>query len=265
MSDAKTGQVSSSAAEIYDSFFVPALFAAPAAKAVRAVGLARGHDVLDVACGTGVLARYAAETVGSNVTGVDINPGMLGVARKQNPNVIWQEGRAEALPFEDDAFDAVFCQFGLMFFEDREAALREMWRVLKPGGALAVAVWAAIEASPGYTAMATLLRDLFGADAEAAMRAPFMLGDTDELAALFTRAGIGDMRVLPLEVMARFPSLEAWVETEIRGWTLADQLDDAQFARLLDAAKTQLRTFELHDGAVAFASPAHLAIAVKGR
>jgi hypothetical protein len=73
------------------------------------------------------------------------------------------------------------------------------------------------------------------------------------------------VKVLPLEVMARFPSLEAWVETEIRGWTLADQLDDAQFARLLDAAKTQLRTFELHDGAVAFASPAHLAIAVKGR
>jgi len=151
MSDSTRGQVARSAAEVYDAFFVPALFEEWPPRLARAAGLRPGQRVLDVACGTGVLARHAARVVGAGgeVVGLDLNPGMLEVARRRAPGASWREGTAEALPFADARFDAVLSQFGLMFFADRAGALREMWRVLRPGGALAVAVWARLEDTPG--------------------------------------------------------------------------------------------------------------------
>ncbi len=142
--DSERGQVSTSAAEIYDRFFLPALFARCAAPVVEAAGIAAGDRVLDVACGTGVLALEARRR-GATVTGLDRNAGMLAVARTKAGDIDWVEGMAESLPMRDATFDAVVSQFGLMFFEDRVAALREMRRVLKPGGRMAVAVWGGAE------------------------------------------------------------------------------------------------------------------------
>ena len=107
---------------------MPALFREPAQHVVQAADIRRGQSVLDVACGTGVLAREAAPVTGDagKVTGLDRNDGMLAVARRLAPGIDWQLGVAEALPFVDRSFDRVFCQFGLMFFDDRVAALREM-------------------------------------------------------------------------------------------------------------------------------------------
>jgi len=130
MSTDERGQVTKSAAEVYEEFFVPALFQEWASRVTDAAGLRAGQRVLDVACGTGVLARAAAERVGpaGAVVGLDVNDGMLGVARRRAPQLEWRPGRAEALPFEDRSFDAVVSQFGLMFFEDRAAALAEAIR-----------------------------------------------------------------------------------------------------------------------------------------
>src|SRR5262249_53538725 len=149
-----------------------------------------GNRVLDVACGTGVVAREAARRVGSggSVTGIDCNEGMLVVARRLAPAIQWQIGAAEALPAASGAFDVVVSQFGLMFFGDRMAALKEMWRVLRPGGGLAVAVWDALEHSPGYAAMVALLERLFGKRIADELRAPFALGDRKALASLFSDA-----------------------------------------------------------------------------
>src|SRR5690606_31718220 len=132
-------------------------------------------------------ARSAAGRVGSQgaVVGVDINPGMLRVARIKAPEMQWLEASAEELPFEDESFDAVLCQFALMFFTDKVAALEEMARVLKPGGRLAVAVWDALENTPGYAAMTDLLRRLFGDEAARSLESPYSLGDTDRLRDLF--------------------------------------------------------------------------------
>jgi ubiquinone/menaquinone biosynthesis C-methylase UbiE len=150
MEEQSTGQVTRSAAEIYEEFFVPALFREWAPRVAAAAHLAAGDTVLDVACGTGVLAREAAQRVAPRgaVTGLDRNEGMLAVARRAAPAVDWRVGRAESLPFADGAFAAVVSQFGLMFFEDRVAALKEMWRVLRPGRRLAVAVWDSLSAAP---------------------------------------------------------------------------------------------------------------------
>jgi SAM-dependent methyltransferase len=264
MDASQQGQVTRSAADIYEEFFVPALFAAWPGPVADAAGIGPGQKVLDVACGTGVLAREAASRVrpGGTVTGLDRNDGMLAVARRKAPEIEWRQGQAEALPFPDGRFDAVVSQFGLMFFEDRVLALAEMWRVLGPGGHLAVAVWDALERTPGYAAMTALLQRLFGEQTALALRAPYALSDPAALASLAAQAGI-PAGVTTQGGTARFPSIEAWVHTDVKGWTLADLIDDAQYARLLSAAQAELGAFVQADGSVAFSAPAHILCATK--
>jgi ubiquinone/menaquinone biosynthesis C-methylase UbiE len=258
------GQVTRSAADVYDEFFVPALFAPWPASVAAAAGIAPGQDVLDVACGTGVLAREAALRVqpGGTVTGLDRNEGMLAVARRKAPEIEWRQGLAEALPFADDRFDAVVSQFGLMFFDDRALALAEMWRVLKPGGRVAVAVWDALERTPGYAAMTAVLQRLFGERVADALRAPYALGDPEALTALATEAGI-PATITTCEGTAHFPSIEAWVHTDVKGWTLADMIDDGQYRQLQQEAPKALQRFVQPDGAVVFEAPAHILRATK--
>ena len=265
MSATETGQVTHTAAEVYEAFFLPALFQQWASRVADAAGIRAGQRALDVACGTGVLARAIADRVGSagSVVGLDVNPGMLAVAQRQAPAITWKQGRAEALPFDSDSFDIVVSQFGLMFFEDRKIALQEMMRIVRPGGRLAVAVWDSLDHTPGYAAMTALLQQLFGDQVADALRAPFVLGDRQLLRSLFVEAGIPDAQITTQAGTARFPSIEAWIATEIKGWTLADVLDDAQFDLLLREADRVLRPFVTADGTVAFGAPAHIVTANK--
>lgn len=265
MSDGERGQVTSRAAEVYEEFFVPALFQEWTDRVADAATLRAGDHVLDVACGTGVLARTVAARVGSSgtVIGLDVNDGMLAVARRKAPRVDWRSGRAEALPFDAESFDAVVSQFGLMFFEDRRAALVEMMRVLRHGGRLVVAVWDSLERTPGYAAVSQLLQRLFGDRAADALRAPFVLGDPGALRSLFDSAGFTSATVTTHKGTARFPSIKAWMYTEVKGWTLADMIDEAQFARLLEEAEKVLRAFLAADGTVAFEAPACIVTATK--
>jgi SAM-dependent methyltransferase len=218
-----------------------------------------------VACGTGVLAREVVKRVHPDgfVVGLDPNEGMLDVARRTSPGIEWRSGQAESLPFPDNAFDAVVSQFGLMFFDDRIASLKEMWRVLQPGGRVAVAVWGSLDASPGYAAVTALLQRLFGDRIADGMRAPFILGDPETLLSLFAEAGIPDARILTQDGMARFTSIESWVHTDVKGWTLSDMIDDVQYETLLKEALVELKPFVQSDGTVAFTSPAHVVTATK--
>ena len=251
------GQVSTGAAEIYDRFFVPALFGRWAATVAEAAGVKRGDAVLDVACGTGVLAIEAAKRAGASgrVAGLDCNAGMLAQARTKTADIAWREGAAEALPFGDGEFDAVVSQFGLMFFEDRAKALADMRRVLKPGGRLAVAVWAPLDETPGYAAMVSLLERLFGAKVASGLQAPYCLGDPEELRAVFAAAGMPEAAVVLHEGEAEFPSVDDWVATDIKGWTLADCIDDGQFEMLKREARRELAGFAGADGTVRFRHP----------
>ncbi|MCF8469055.1 MAG: class I SAM-dependent methyltransferase [Sneathiella sp.] len=264
-SKAETGQLTDSAAEIYEKFFVPALFGEWAPRLCDATGISTGGSLLDVACGTGVVAREAKSRVGGSgaVTGLDRNNGMLDVAASLAPDIIWQSGVAEELPFEDGMFDAVTCQFGLMFFDDRKKALIEMWRVLRPGGRLVVATWDTLAHTPGYDAMAELLDRLFGAEIAAALKAPFILGDPDTLMTIFTDAGISDPVIKTRPGLAHFPGIEGWVYTDIKGWTLSESIDETQYQRLLAEAKKHLARFTTAEGSVEFSSPAHIVIAEK--
>jgi ubiquinone/menaquinone biosynthesis C-methylase UbiE len=267
MSKITRGQVTASAAEVYEEFYLPALFQEWASPMLEAARVEPGARVLDVACGTGVLARALAERVGPRgaVVGLDINEGMLAVARRVSPRVEWRAGAAERLPFDAESFDAVLSQFGLMFFDDRPAAIREMQRVLKPGGRLAVAVWDTLENTPAYAAFVALLRRLFGEQVAGSLRAPFVLGDPKALAALFAEAGIVDAHVATRRGTARFPSIGAWVYADVKGWTAADLIDDAGHEQIRREAERELRPFAGDDGAVSFAMPAHIVTATKPR
>lgn len=256
------GQLTGSAAEVYEAFFVPALFGDWAPRVCDAAGVGAGTDLLDVACGTGVVAREAAAR-GAEVTGLDCNPGMLAVATRLAPAVDWREGLAEALPFEDASFDAVTCQFGLMFFEDRVEALAEMARVTRPGGRIVVATWDALARTPGYSAMVDLLQRLFGEEIASGLRAPFVLGEPAALQELFDAAGMADAKVDTQTGTARFASIADWVRTDIKGWTLAEAIDDAQCAELQAAAQSELKQFAAGDGSVSFDAPAHIFTAIK--
>jgi SAM-dependent methyltransferase len=259
------GQVIASAAEVYEELYVPALFQEWAPRMADAARVAAGQRVLDVACGTGVLARALAERAGASghVAGLDLNDGMLAVARRRAPKVAWHHGAAEAMPFGDGEFDAVLCQFALMFFEDRAKALAEMRRVLRPGGRLAIAVWSSLDATPAYAAVVALLDRMFGAAAGASLRAPFVLGDPAETVALVSAAGFSGVRAITHEGRARFPSLEAWMHADVRGWTAAELIDDAGYARLLAEARRALDRFVQPDGSVVLGMPAHIVTAAR--
>lgn len=227
----------------------------------------RGDRVLDVACGTGVLARAAAEITGppGSVAGLDIDPGMLAVAKRVAPGIAWHQGDAGSLPFPDRSFDAVVSQFGLMFFPDRPAALQEMWRVLRPGGRMAVAVWASLDETPAYAIEADLIERFGGRAAAEALRAPFALGDRARLAATFAEAGIPDVSITTVAGTGRFPDIRTMLEADLRGWlpAVGIELEGRVISDILRAAETDLRRFVTGDGHVEFASPAHIATSMR--
>ena len=244
------------AARAYDAVFVPALLAQWCPKVVDAARIQRGQRVLDVGCGTGVLTREVAQRLGSSggVVGIDPNPGMLAVAAEGTTVAEWREGAAESLPFPDQSFDAVVSQFALMFFRDRTRGLREMLRMLRPGGRLGIAVWNSLESMPAFASEVALLERLAGRQAADALRAPFVLGDQNELGALFSDAGAAAVDITAHAGTARFKSIRTLVEADLRGWlpVMGVMLNEDQIGRVLRDADHALAPFAAADGQAEF-------------
>ena len=270
MSQSERWQLGGNAPEVYEREMVPAIFAPWAPLLLAQAALREGERALDVACGTGVVARLAAAQVGKrgSVVGLDLNPGMLARARASAPAegaaVQWQEGDAAAMPFDGETFDAVLCQAGLQYFADRQQAAREMRRVLRPGGRLVVLVWRALAHSPGFAALEAALERHVGPAAAAVMRAPFVFGDaTDGLRGLLLQAGFGRVRVSADVRMARFASPEALVRHQVAGSPLASHLaqaDDAVRDALIREV-TESMQLHMNDDGLAFPVEGHIALA----
>ncbi|NKQ35804.1 MAG: methyltransferase domain-containing protein [Chloroflexi bacterium] len=255
------------AAAAYEDLHVPALFRQWAAPVLDAAQIGPGCRVLDVACGTGVLAREAALRLDDDgfVAGLDVNPGMLAVAQQIAPQVAWRQGAAELLPYGDDSFDVVVSQFGLMFFQDKVGALREMMRVLAPDGRIVIAVWDSLANSEAYPIEVALLQRLAGQQAADAPRAPFVLGDRAALAKLFRDAGMESVEITTHSGTAQFPSIRVMVEADLRGWLpiMGVFLTEAQIEHILQEAEQALSQYLTPEGTVAFAAPAHIVTGTK--
>jgi ubiquinone/menaquinone biosynthesis C-methylase UbiE len=182
-----------SAAENYERYFVPAIAAPLAADLIDAAALDAGERVLDLACGTGIVARLAAERVGptGSVVGLDVNPGMLAIARSATATgaaIEWHQSDAQATPLLDDVFDAALCQMGLQFFADKSAALREVRRVLAPGGRLIANVPG--PTPPIFGILEKALEDHTTSATARFVSTVFSLHDPGELRTLLNNAGL---------------------------------------------------------------------------
>jgi ubiquinone/menaquinone biosynthesis C-methylase UbiE len=254
MSEPTDWRLDDAAAEYFEAHFVPAIFATWAPALVDSGGVAQGQRVLDVACGTGIVARVAADRLAGvgEVAGLDLNSSMIKVARRLQPDIDWCEGDATDMPFSDASFDAVLCQAGLMFFPDPVAALREMRRVLRPGGTLAALVWGE---SAGYELTAQLLEETSGKEIADIFRAPFSMSQPSLLPEFVAKAGFGSSQSETDEKPARFPSIEAFLRTEIDGWVLKGRVDtDA----LIPEARERLKAYVDAEGAVAIPMEGHV-------
>lgn len=208
-------QYGDNAAENYERYFVPTIGMAWATVLLDTVELAPGDRVLDVACGTGLVARLAAERVGPDgaVAGLDINPAMLAVARVVSSSgaaIEWHEASAESLPLADAGFDVVLSSLGLQFVPDKASALREMHRVLALDGRLAIATVG--PTPPLFAAVEQALARHVTPEAAAFVGAVFSLHDPQELEKLTSGAGFRDVEVRsqPLSVTLPEPREFLW-------------------------------------------------------
>lgn len=220
--------------------------------------------VLDVGCGTGIVARECARRVGEegDVAGIDISEDMLAVARRAAPELDWHLGDAGELPFGDGSFDRVVSQFALMFFPDPELAITQMWRVLRPGGSLAVAVLGDIP--PAYQRLAELAARRLETDAGEIIESRFVLGDPGELERIFFRAGLGAITLATVEGVQRFRSPAVFVEMEVGATArLAARFDDPSLGAFAAEVEAAIEDHLTGDGEVEIPVSVHIVTADK--
>jgi ubiquinone/menaquinone biosynthesis C-methylase UbiE len=265
-------QLDASAPALYERYLVPAVTALWAADLVERIDLQAGERVVDAACGTGVVARVAAERVGGGgrVAAFDVNPGMLEVARSQPPgpgaNVEWHEASVLDLSFPDSSFDVALCQLGLQFFPDRPRALRSLRRVLVPGGRLALNVFGPIEHNPATHALSDALDRRVRPGASLTKRTEHALADVDELRALVAEPGFDDVEIDTVTKLIRFPSARHYVQAQLTATPLATLM-----AQYDEDARRRVENSVVHDveerlapytgdGELAFPQEVHVAV-----
>jgi len=256
--------------ENYERYLVPSIFAPWAHYLIEAAALQPGERVLDIASGTGIVARTAARTLGggASVVGLDLSAPMLAVAhsaaKAEGVSAEWREGSAVKLPLADAMFDVAFCQQGLQFFPDRPAALREMRRILAPSGRLLLSVWREIERSPGFAVLAEALARHISPEAGALMTSgPFGLGNPEALRTEIAGASFSDITIYPALKTLRFSSPDEFALRYVSGSALAslvaDADDDARNAFLAEV-KGKLQRY-VDDQGLAFPIESNVAIA----
>ncbi len=231
-------QLSGNIAERYEEFLVPVIFAPWARDLLARAALDPNMKLLDLACGTGIVARMASAS-GVMATGGDINAAMLAVAEKHaaGAKLSFRHADAQALPFDDQSFDAVICQQGLQFFPDRRVSAMECLRVLKPGGVAIFCTARGLSENPLMQAQAAAFSQFFGEGAAAPIRAVCAFADADETRSLFADAGFSSVRVDKVVLDLFVEDAVGFVDGMMMATPVADKI-----GTLESATRQQLRS-----------------------
>jgi ubiquinone/menaquinone biosynthesis C-methylase UbiE len=266
-------QQSLNPAETYEQYFGPTM-ADPWSRVLLEYAAPQpGERALDVACGTGSVARHVAPLVGAagKVVALDISPAMLAIARAlptpAGATIAWLEGNAIRLGLPNDTFDLVLCQQGVQFFPDRATALREMRRVLTDAGRVALSVWQALHRHPVYEALFQATARHLGVTIDT-VEVSFSLGDADELRTLLSDAGFQHIEVTPRSLTTHFPTPERFVQLTVLGAATSiptfAHLDVAARSALVEAvtSETQAVAQRYREGdTLTFPMSTHIAVA----
>lgn len=217
----KHWQLNLDAAKRYQQIPVPTILGPAAHALVDKVKLKSGEMVLDVGCGTGAATRYAAKFVGPDgrVAGVDINSGMIEVAKSLSESagtpIDWHENSAFELPFEENTFDVALSAQTIQFLDDRVAALKEMQRVLRPKGQLAISVWCEVGHNPYFDALMKAVTNHLGTETASGLGAAFTLSKPSEIEELLVEAGLQKVEVEMCELSLKMPEVSKFTARHI--------------------------------------------------
>jgi ubiquinone/menaquinone biosynthesis C-methylase UbiE len=245
-------------ADVYESILVPAIYEAWATITVDNAKPRNGDRALDAACGTGVVSRLLSQRLGApgEVIGLDCDPLMIAAARaasrgKTVAPIEYDQGSATSIPYEDEIFEIVTCQQGLPYFSDRAAAIREMYRVMIPGGRLAMLVWRGIEYSPAFRILAAVLDHYLGAEATAYIRSSFVFEEAADLRTLLVQSRFRNAQIEEVDSTAHFASVDEFFRSQVIGTQLVDQLatlDAPQRAELFTVLANALKSYVTGEG-----------------
>jgi ubiquinone/menaquinone biosynthesis C-methylase UbiE len=269
MSEQKTDKVfSGQIPEIYDAFLVPLIFAPYAGDLARRIASRRPKQVLELAAGTGVVTRAMAETLprSAHITATDLNQPMIDKARAVGTArpVEWRPADAMRLPFADASFDAVVCQFGVMFFAAKNLAFSEVRRVLRPGGAFLFNVWDRIEENEFADVVTEALESIFPQDPPAFMRrTPHGYFDTQLIRGDLEKARFDAQPYIEtIAARSRADSPASVAIAYCQGTPLRNEIGARDAARLLEATEAAASAVaqRFGDGAVDGKIQAHVIV-----
>ncbi len=255
-------------ADKYEQELVPTIFHPWSHSTIAMAEPQKGEYVLDVACGTGIIARNMASYVGpqGKVVGLDSSPEMLATARSlsspSGTTIQWIEGYAQHLPFATATFDIAVCQGGLQFISDQQAALQEMYRVLKPGGRMVLMIFREIQYAPAFAILADTIASYAAPLMIRSITTPFTLGDANVVRTLAEQAGFQRISIRQETKDIHFLSAEQFVRGRLLGTYHHDTVDDHMLARALKEAGEALRPYEVN-GELVFPMTGYLILAYK--
>ena len=241
-----------SPASIYETQLVTTIFEPLARTLIERARPKPGENVLDAACGTGVVARLVAPMVGPSgrTVGLDFDPVMIEMARSLAPEIEWRHGDLQNLAFADELFDLVICQEGLQYLPDRGAGLRQIHRVLRPGGRMVLAIWSDLAKSPGHFLLFEALGEILGPDGARPMA--WSLADEAQLLKLVSEAGFVSVATTIVSLQTTYPSARRFVEILLNGSSkvtreLLAQIPADRKAAFIDEVAIRLHAYETSD------------------
>ncbi len=268
MADQKQNRkIDTSAAEAFEKFLVPTIFGPWSEMMVKHAGTREGHRLLDIGCGSGAAARFAAKIVGvaGSVSAIDLNAGMIAHARTLDPGglIDWDQGDLTDMPYDDGQFEIIVGNQVLQFLPHKKKGLNEIRRVMAKGGRLALTVYCSPKQNPAHAAVANALK-VRGIDSKGVVH-PFSYGDPMVLGDLLQDIGFRDISVIQKQMNSYFQSAENFVECLAAGGPSSrhalEQLDAEGLKDLKNEVAKKLEDFVDTAKGLRVITTSHMALA----